>query len=61
MRNGIEIPKNDVAARNHGSQRRRRRRHRIANGKANVFGFCSGEHRRLCRSENHEVFGCPRG
>jgi hypothetical protein len=42
MRNEIEIPKNDVAARNHGSQRRHRGRRRIATGKANVFGFCSG-------------------
>ena len=42
MRNAIEIPENDVAARNHGSQRRHRGRHRIATGKANVFGFCSG-------------------
>jgi len=32
----------DVAARNHGSQRRHRGRIRIATGKANVFGFCSG-------------------
>jgi hypothetical protein len=32
----------DVAARNHGSQRRHRMRHRIATGGAKVFGFCSG-------------------
>lgn len=36
------ITESDVAARNHGSQRRHRERHRIATGKANVFEFCSG-------------------
>jgi hypothetical protein len=41
MRIGIEIAESDVAARNHGSQRRHRWRYRIATGKANVFGFCS--------------------
>jgi hypothetical protein len=41
MRNGMEIAESDVAARNHGSQRRHRWRHRIATGKANVFGLCS--------------------
>ena len=29
-------------SRNHGSQRRHRGRRRIATGRANVFGFCSG-------------------
>jgi hypothetical protein len=48
-----------VAARTHGSQRRHRERHWIVTGKANVFGFCSEEHRCLCRSEKHEVFGRP--
>jgi hypothetical protein len=61
MRNGIVITESDVAARNHGSQRRHRGRVRIATGQANVFGLCSGEHRRSCWSERLEVFGCPRG
>jgi len=60
MRDGIVIEESDVAARDHGSQRRHRGRCRIATGKANVFGGCSGEHRCSCRSEKHEVFGCPR-
>jgi hypothetical protein len=42
MRGKVVMALGDVAARNHGSQRRHRWRYRIATGKANVFGFCSG-------------------
>jgi hypothetical protein len=58
MRDGIVVVEIDVAARTHGSQRRHRLRHRIANGKANVFGFCSGAPL-LCRSEKSRSLWLP--
>jgi len=49
--------RSDVAARNHGSQRRHRGGIELPPAKPMSSGFAA-EHCCLCRSEKHEVFGC---